>query len=393
MLPFCTRYVLLFLTFIFPVIKTFAQKPYIIQAKINDLPDGTVIYLLRNEGNLLRTIATDTVKNGTFRFSDTVDVLTDYGLMGTAPGFPSQWVQIWVKPDTKVTITGSGKLLKTWDVSSEIQEQKDLAKFTAASRKQMDEIQALTAAENGFFALREGADPDKRKALKKSVDSVRVIQDSLQRLIDRNDLAVLNSTGKPGTVWMNKLRDLARSSKYTSDTSLRGSVIKLYQHLPAEERSSITGSQIYHTLFPVKVVRIGEKMADTSLMTLDGGKRSLADFKGRYLLIDFWSIGCGPCIEAMPELKKVHERFTDSLAVVSFSLDERRETWKKGVEHVKSDWTNLSDGKGMMGLAARYGVSGIPHYVIISPDGILLDSWVGYSDGLVTRKVEALLKH
>ncbi|MCK7560011.1 TlpA family protein disulfide reductase [Chitinophaga sedimenti] len=133
-------------------------------------------------------------------------------------------------------------------------------------------------------------------------------------------------------------------------------------------------------------------MADTELKDLAGKKHQLADFKGKYLLIDFWSIGCGPCIAAMPELKKLHESAPANLAVISLSLDQSEETWKAATAHVKMDWTNLSDGKGMAGLAANYGVTGIPHYIIISPEGVLLESWVGYSEGDLEKKISKFVQ-
>jgi len=94
----------------------------------------------------------------------------------------------------------------------------------------------------------------------------------------------------------------------------------------------------------------------------------------------------------MPEMKKLHDSASKNLTVISFSLDQSKETWKKASEHVKMNWVNLSDGKGMTGLASRYGVSGIPHYILISPEGVLVDSWVGYSEGLLEKKVAQFVK-
>ncbi|RZM22071.1 MAG: TlpA family protein disulfide reductase, partial [Pedobacter sp.] len=122
-----------------------------------------------------------------------------------------------------------------------------------------------------------------------------------------------------------------------------------------------------------------------------GKTHSLADYKGKYILVDFWSIGCGPCMAAMPEIKKLHDSMSDKVTIVSFNLDDRKENWRKGSEHAKIAWANLSDGKGTTGLAAKYGVSGIPHYILISPEGTLLDSWVGYTEGQLTSKLNGLI--
>ncbi|RYG27351.1 MAG: TlpA family protein disulfide reductase [Chitinophagaceae bacterium] len=254
----------------------------------------------------------------------------------------------------------------------------------------MNQLQALSAQEAALFDGWETATTDQRRARKRGIDSLRVIQDSMRKLIDISDMTVLSASKKHGLVWMGKLKGLANSSKYNSDTVMRKEVLAIYRSLPDASRNSSAGIGVYNILFPPITVKIGEKIADTVLKSLDGKIHSLTDYKGKYILVDFWSIGCGPCISAMPEIKKVHQTMSDKVTVVSFSLDEQPETWKKGSEHVKMDWTNLSDGKGMAGLAAKYGVSGIPHYILISPEGILLDSWVGYSEGQLTSKLKAL---
>ena len=127
-------------------------------------------------------------------------------------------------------------------------------------------------------------------------------------------------------------------------------------------------------------------MADADLYDLGGTLRKLEDYKGKYLLLDFWSRGCGPCMMAMPELGEFSETNKDKLTVISLSLDTKKEIWKKISEQQKISWVNLSDGKGMAGIAAKYGVEAIPHYVMISPEGKVLGSWVGYEKGLLARK-------
>lgn len=79
-------------------------------------------------------------------------------------------------------------------------------------------------------------------------------------------------------------------------------------------------------------------------------------------------------------MKEIAEAYKDSLAVVTLSLDTD-EIWKQ--ESVKHGitWYNLNDLKGRSGMAAKYSVSGIPHYVLISPTGTMTDKMVGYGEG------------
>ena len=370
----------------------FCQQPYNIEGKLSGVADGTVIALMANEGNLLSTITTDTLHNGIFRFSGNVHEKTALAIMGSSPGFPSQWLDIWVNEGSRVSISGGDKLLKTWKVSSDIAEQKQQQRFMNNSQKTLNQLQELLVKERVFFDQREGADDQKHAILKRSIDSLRQLEDSLRKIISSNELRLLAASSQHDSYWMSVLKGLAIDARYSNDTTIRSRTLTIYQALNPMEKSSLQATEIYQLLYPPVTVKIGEKIADTLLEDLDGKTHHLADYKGKYLLIDFWSIGCGPCIAAMPEMKKLHDSTSKNLTVISFSLDQKKDTWKKASDQLKMNWLNFSDGKGMTGFASKYGVSGIPHYILVSPEGVLLDSWVGYSEGLLEKKVAQFVK-
>lgn len=147
-----------------------------------------------------------------------------------------------------------------------------------------------------------------------------------------------------------------------------------------EWKNTTDGAELGTIVYPPKEIKKDEAVADGDLFDIDGNVHHIADFKGKYVLLDFWSIGCGPCIQSIPEMKEIAEAYKDSLAVVSQSLDTE-EIWKQ--ESVKHGitWYNLNDLKGRSGMAAKYSVSGIPHYVLISPTGTMTDKMVGYGEG------------
>ena len=68
-------------------------------------------------------------------------------------------------------------------------------------------------------------------------------------------------------------------------------------------------------------------MADTDLYDLEGNLHHLTELKGKYILLDFWSSGCGPCIMSIPEMGEVQEKYKDRLAIVSLSSDTEK-IWK-----------------------------------------------------------------
>lgn len=109
-------------------------------------------------------------------------------------------------------------------------------------------------------------------------------------------------------------------------------------------------------------------MVDGDLYDVKGNLHRLSEFQGKYIMLDFWSLECGPCVQSFPELKEVSEMYKDSLEIVSISMDTK-ESWSDFVERkglTGNQWNEFA--KGTTGLAAVYQVKGIPRYVMISPE-------------------------
>jgi thiol-disulfide isomerase/thioredoxin len=106
--------------------------------------------------------------------------------------------------------------------------------------------------------------------------------------------------------------------------------------------------------------------------TLGGDRVALEDFRGKFVLLDFWATWCGPCLRETPYLKATHEAFgrDDRFAMVSLSLDEDREAPRRYVAKHALAWTQcaMSEEK-RRSLLADYGATGIPQILLVDPDG------------------------
>ncbi len=131
-------------------------------------------------------------------------------------------------------------------------------------------------------------------------------------------------------------------------------------------------------------------MAEGLFFDPENNQKDISEYKGKYLLFDFWSVGCAPCIAAFPEMKEIHETHNDKLTIISISTDPR-EVWQEGLKRHQLPWINLNDYNGMSDYSARYGIRGIPTYVLISPDGMVEKIWSGYGKGSLKKKLEEVL--
>lgn len=96
------------------------------------------------------------------------------------------------------------------------------------------------------------------------------------------------------------------------------------------------------------------------------------EMAGKFVLIDFWATWCGPCRKAIPELNALHKKFGDRLVVVGIS-DEKVEAVKKMTEPV-IEYALGVDTQARTKKA--YGVRGIPHVVLLDPQGVV--RWEGF---------------
>lgn len=371
-----------------------AQGTYTIQGQVTNVEEGTVINLFRLDGNVGSTIAVDTIRNGQFYFRvETLGNETEeLSLMGRSDRFPSMSLSIWARPGEKIKITGDNTLIKTWNVESTIPEQLANQAFINDSRELWNEYQRVSLSERLLRRQyrKKGTTEDEKLAIRARGDSLEKVEDGISIRIDANTIKRLKQT-PVDNIWLRYLERLAASAKYTDGYPHREEVIALYESLTDKEKQTSLAMNTYTYLFPPQVVKEGDEMADADLYDLEGNVHRLAEFKGKYILLDFWSRGCGPCLLALPEMKEIAEEYKDRLTIVSISIDTK-EGWKKASETHQLTWQNLNELKGMNGLYARYGVRGIPNYVFISPEGKIIEKWSGYGKNSLKEKLGGLLR-
>ncbi len=124
-------------------------------------------------------------------------------------------------------------------------------------------------------------------------------------------------------------------------------------------------------------LKIGISAPLFQLSDLRGHTISLAEFKGKVVILDFWATWCGPCRLSMPLLEKLQMENPNDLKLLAINLEEPRDQVRDYVARQNIRTTVLLDLEGRVGRA--YGSDQIPMQVLIDKKGIVRDIKIGFS--------------
>lgn len=177
-----------------------------------------------------------------------------------------------------------------------------------------------------------------------------------------------------------------------------------YNRFPDKVKESSYGKLVMTEISKRKIGVPGAMAADFNTVDIKGIKFSLADYKGKYVLLDFWASWCVPCRKANPHLKELYTRYNaKGFEVVGVSDDDRdNAAWKKAVAQDQLPWKHVLRGfKYNNGVPdrtndinERYNISSLPTQILIDPTGKII---ARYGDGgedhsLLDSKLENLIK-
>ena len=115
-----------------------------------------------------------------------------------------------------------------------------------------------------------------------------------------------------------------------------------------------------------------------TLKDLEGKDVSLTDFRGKWIILDFWGSWCPWCIKGFPELKEAYQKYTGKLEIIGIDCNESEADWKSGVEKYDLPWVQVYNPQGST-LTEEYAVQGFPTKAIIDPAGKIRNITVGHN--------------
>jgi thiol-disulfide isomerase/thioredoxin len=151
----------------------------------------------------------------------------------------------------------------------------------------------------------------------------------------------------------------------------------VYSKLSSTIKQTKTGQKFGGQIQQFLAVLPGKQAPDFSLPDPNGKLIKLSDFKGKYVLLDFWSSYCKPCRALHPELKALYAALkpTGKFEILAVSADRTKAPWVKAIADDQITWPQVADltNPGRNKVVELYNITFIPAQYLIGPDGKILD--------------------
>jgi len=167
---------------------------------------------------------------------------------------------------------------------------------------------------------------------------------------------------------------------------------KLLQGLKPTVQQSWYGQQAAKRLDKLRnQPTLGKAVTNFSIADTAGVQHSLATYRGKYVLLDFWGHWCHPCIEAMPKVNALHQQYANKLTIIGVALEGSTNAplWKKAIRQHQVPGLQLSELQGMDSpVITSYNINAFPTYMLLDPQGKLVAKTNDVDE--MTKKLAAL---
>lgn len=349
------------------------SRQYKVEGNVAGLDDGAIVQLVPMSHDNESPIAEATVNGGKFTFKGEIGDSLPMPICVNLMVKDSYGVETFMLEKGDITIEGkatkgepdqNGVINYTWDVTVKgspltdkfnvyKQRRADLDKlFNDYHEQHAQIIQQVNEARMAKDSAREKQimETEEYKAFDKAEkDFFAKVEETYKGIVDENK----------DTYWGPMMAIYLWTYFSANDKPL-------YESLSPEAQQSWYGKKMIDEIMPAGDT--GEKAKQLAVKGDDSKEMTLEDLaKGKkVLLIDFWASWCAPCRKEIPNVKKQYELYKDKgFEVVSISIDEKEDAWRKALEQEKLQWPNYLD---RMGAADAYKVRSIPAMFLIDAE-------------------------
>ena len=344
----------------------FGQNKTAIEFNLTDIPEGYCINITKFEGQGGMTCYTDSSKTTNRKFTINCDDANEnnhFSAMVFQKNSDLSYLssrKIMIQKGSTTNVSGSGIFASYWTVDCKNPEQafsnkindirKDLIRKADEIKDTITNYEGYMAAFPAVMEIYEQIENKKYEAMK----TMPVDKYWLEELLASS--GSINNEGK--------------KYKYYNQ------VEELYKLMPDQYKNSKEGKALNIALY-AQAPAIGDVIKDYDLYDADGKVHHLADFRGKWLLLEFSSYFCGPCRMFCPTIKYFYERgVTKNFDIIEITNDAQAQ-----FEAMAADEKFISplynDRDMNTGLFALNKISAYPTFYIVDPDGKITDIFMG----------------
>lgn len=349
-----------------------------IEVNLTDIPENCRINVSRVEGQGGQTIYTDSSKTTDRKFTIKCDSITDNTSFTIFLQKITDKVQalaytgtILVADGYTTKVSGKGIYPSTWTIDSKHPKQAFVNKMNDAVKdlnKQIDELRLSSDTVSS------------RESHMKLYD----LEDEIYDKIAEKRFALME-TLPLDEYWLEELGRHSGVINYEGkDYKYYDKVEALYNKMPDEYKNSKIGKALNLALY-AKAPAVGDQINDYDLYDINGKVHHLADYKGKWLLLDFSSYFCGPCRMFDASVKYFYERgIGKDFEIITITADTEGQ-FAQMVAEEKPLHTLFNDRNGRYGLFAINKISATPTFYVVNPDGKIEDIFEGVDMGKIIK--------